>query len=172
MQNELTSAEFEKILDGEASTLEPDVRVVYDRYAVPPSPMTYSWDLDGRRVSKTIWVIARVGPRIVGYDEVEAEFGTGLARDGGIVEDWGTYGERLRWTLLRFPEDRLGDLSSEILNRRPNVRWTCQGRCGRSACGAASHAMPSQVRYAQRPALGHSGFDSLTQSVIRHTHRD
>lgn len=24
------------------------------------------------------------------------------------VEDWGTYGERLAWTLLRFPENVLG----------------------------------------------------------------
>jgi hypothetical protein len=104
----LTDHEFEQLLDEEACALEPDVWAVYDRYATPSTRMTYSWDCDGRSGFKTIWVIARAGERVLGYDEVEEEFGTGLARETGVVENWGTYGERLRWALLRFPEDTLG----------------------------------------------------------------
>lgn len=79
----LTDEEFEQLLDEEACALEPGVWAIYDRYATPPTRMTYSWAWDGRSVSKTIWVIARAGARVLGYDEVEEEFGTGARqRDG------------------------------------------------------------------------------------------
>jgi hypothetical protein len=109
---DLTPAEFERLLDEETASLEPDVRSTYDQFAVEPVRMTYFWRWGDRRVSKPIWVIARSGAKVLGYDEVEEEFGTGLVRQEGIVEDWGTFGERLRWTLLRFPSGagpRLGD---------------------------------------------------------------
>lgn len=101
----LTPAEFERLLDDEASSLESDVWPVYDQYAISPVRMTYFWNWGERRVSKPIWVIARAGERVVGHDEIEEEYGTGLVRQAGVMEDWGTYGERLRWTLLQFPHD-------------------------------------------------------------------
>ena len=102
----LTEDEFEKLLDDEASMLEADAWEVYDRWSLAQVVrMTYFWRLGERQVSKPIWVIARAGQRVVGYDEIEEEYGTGLVRTEGVVEDWGTYGERLRWTLLHFPDD-------------------------------------------------------------------
>ena len=106
--DDLTLAELQHILETQVAALDADIRSVYERYARPPLRMLYSWQMGDRNVSKPIWVIARDGPLIVGYDEVEEEFGTGLVHREGIVEDWGTYGDRLRWTLLRFPDDWRG----------------------------------------------------------------
>src|SRR6185437_1414665 len=104
----LTPAEFAVLLERETKELPPETRSVYHRYAGPPVRMVHSWDFGGRQVSKPVWVIARAGPRIVGYDEVEEEFGTGVVLHEGVVEDWVIYGERLQWALLRFPDAEHG----------------------------------------------------------------
>lgn len=100
---ELSDEEFRALLAEEQATLEPDVRAVYARHQVPIRRAAYTWGWDPRPVSKPIWVIARAGVEVVGYDEVEEEYGTGLLCCDAEVTEWGTYGERLRSTLLRFP---------------------------------------------------------------------
>jgi hypothetical protein len=105
---DLSLAEFEQLLARDTSLLEPEVRATYERYATSPVRMLYSWKFGEQLVTKSIWVIARAGSHVIGYDEVEEEYGTGTVLEEGTVVDWGTYGELLRWTLLRFPEDHFG----------------------------------------------------------------
>ena len=105
---DLTPAEFEALLASELASLDADVPPVYQRCRVPPVRMQHRWHFDGREVGAPVWVVARDGPTVLGYDEVEEEWGigrvSGALDDGGVVEDWGTFGDRLRWTLLRFPD--------------------------------------------------------------------
>jgi GNAT superfamily N-acetyltransferase len=103
-ERDLTDEEFNAILDRELETLESDVLPIYERYVAPVRRMISYWRMGTRNVATPIWVIARDGPRVVGYDEVEGDFGTGVVRHEGFVENWGTYGELLRWTLIRFPD--------------------------------------------------------------------
>ena len=106
----LTNEEFRGQLRTEIERLRADVRLIWDRYALDtPVRMRHTWQLEGREVSGPVWVIACAGTTLLGYDEFENEFGIGSAGTteltrGGIVHDWGTFGEQLRWTLLRFPD--------------------------------------------------------------------
>ncbi|AHG92898.1 hypothetical protein J421_5363 (plasmid) [Gemmatirosa kalamazoonensis] len=105
---DLTSAEFQALLADEVASLDAEVLPTYRRCQVPPVRMEHRWEFDGRQVGAPVWVVARDGPVVLGYDEVEEEWGIGrvlgAVADGGVVDDWGTFGERLRWTLLRFPD--------------------------------------------------------------------
>jgi hypothetical protein len=105
----LTAEEFRQLLANELGSLQADVRPTWERAALDtPVRMVHTWELDGREASAPVWVVARAGPTVLGYDEVEEEFGIGSVgsrrlAEGGVVDEWGTFGERLRWTLLRFP---------------------------------------------------------------------
>ena len=105
-EGDLTAPEFERLLDAEASGLEPDVRELLDVHGIPPVRMTYTWDWGAGPVATPIWVFARAGDEVLGYDEVEQAYGTGVGREGGTVGEWGTWGARLRRALLRFPAAR------------------------------------------------------------------
>ena len=103
---DLTAEEFRELLSREVQSLGDDVLGIYRSSAVTPVRMCHTWEFEGRHVSAPVWVVARRGPLVVGYDEVEEEYGVGLTESlalDGVVDDWGTFGERLRWTLLRFP---------------------------------------------------------------------
>jgi hypothetical protein len=106
---DLTPEQFAELLAAELHTLAEDVRPTYQQYAVPPVRMERAWMYEGRRVAAPVWVVARAGNVLLVYDEVEEEFGIGTVPDGGLAEggeitDWGTFGPRLRWTLMRFPD--------------------------------------------------------------------
>ena len=47
-----------------------------------------------------VWLFAEAGRRVVGYDEVEEEFGSGLLGDSNEVQEWATFGDRLAWALV------------------------------------------------------------------------
>jgi hypothetical protein len=51
-----------------------------------------------------VWVICRTGEHVLGYDEIEEEYGTGTLGSDGSLADWGTWGERLSWALQHFPD--------------------------------------------------------------------
>ena len=106
---DLTAAQFSALLAAEEAGLLDDVRPKYERYRIAPLRMEHRWTFDGRLVTAPLWIVARDGVTVLGYDEVEDEWGIGRAHDGVVapgapVEDFGTFGERLRWTLLRFPD--------------------------------------------------------------------
>jgi len=49
-----------------------------------------------------MWVVARSGERVLLYDSVEEEFGTGVVDHDGVLRDWGTSGPKLRRSVARF----------------------------------------------------------------------
>ena len=107
---DMTHSQFEALLGRQTSELTEDVTTTYERYRVAPARMRHQWRFDGREVAAPVWVVARDGSSVLGYDEVEEEWGIGLARagvmEGEVVEDWGTFGANLRWALLHFPTPR------------------------------------------------------------------
>lgn len=52
--------------------------------------------------TEVIWVVAKRGDKVLGLDVVEEEFGTGIMDSDNVIHEWGTYGEKLSWTLRRF----------------------------------------------------------------------
>ena len=106
----LTPDDFRRRLAEEVQSLDPDVRPTWERYALrAPMRMRHTWTFLAREVSGPVWIIARAGTAVLGYDEFEEAFGIGAVGfselpAGGVVDNWGTFGERLRWTLLRFPD--------------------------------------------------------------------
>jgi hypothetical protein len=104
MVDDLSDDEFRRLLDEEVVSLDPEIRAVYDRYAVPPERLMDRTDAGRGPFDRPIWVFLRAADRLGGYDEIEEEFGTGVPGPEGYVVDWGTYGGRLRWLLLRFPD--------------------------------------------------------------------
>jgi hypothetical protein len=106
---DLTAEQFADFLAAEVRALTDDVRPTYDRFAVPFVRMQHAWVEGGQRTTAPVWVVARAGDVVLVYDEVEDEFGIGTVsggelNEGGRITDWGTFGSRLRWTLLRFPD--------------------------------------------------------------------
>jgi hypothetical protein len=51
-------------------------------------------------------MLARRGQRVLFYDTVEEEFGTGRVEREPFLEDYGTWGEKLAWALRQFLEGR------------------------------------------------------------------
>ncbi|MDQ2667866.1 MAG: hypothetical protein M3Z05_17890 [Gemmatimonadota bacterium] len=107
MPPELTRDAFTRLLDEEASNLDARVWEIFDMYAIPSVRAVHRWEHDGRLVEAPVWLVAMSGTTVIGYDEVEAEYGVGRVHaiptaDGTVVEDWGTFGERLSLTLQRF----------------------------------------------------------------------
>jgi hypothetical protein len=105
----LTAEQFAALLRAEIESLQADVLPTFTQFQVAPVRMEHRWQIDGREMADPVWVVARAGATILGYDEVEGEWGIGTARGGavvpgGVVDDFGTFGDRLRWTLLRFPD--------------------------------------------------------------------
>lgn len=54
----------------------------------------------------SMWVVARAGERVLLYDSVEEEFGTGVVDRDGVLRDWGTSGHKLKWSVARFLADQ------------------------------------------------------------------
>jgi hypothetical protein len=53
-----------------------------------------------------MFCVAQDGSRVLIYDDVEEEFGTGVLDVDDVLRDWGTYGEELSWSLRAFVEGR------------------------------------------------------------------
>ncbi len=104
MVDDLSDDEFRRLLEEEVASLDAETRAVYERYAVPPERLIDRIDAGRGPFDRPIWVFLRDGDRLGGYDDIEEEFGTGRLGPKGLVTDWGTYGRRLRRTLLRFPD--------------------------------------------------------------------
>ena len=99
----LTREEFERLFAAEAAALDPAARAILIRYGVLPFKAEYQFERVSGPAGSPVWIIARSGDLVLGYDEVEEEYGIGQLGAGGHVADWGTFGERLHWSLIRFP---------------------------------------------------------------------
>jgi hypothetical protein len=80
---DLTLGEFETLLGAEVAGLSDDVLPTYERYRVSPIRMAHRWDDDGGQVGAPVWVVARDGSVVLGYDEVEEEWGIGCVSGAG-----------------------------------------------------------------------------------------
>jgi hypothetical protein len=100
----LTREGFEHLFDAETAALDPEAEAILRRYAVPAFKTAYEYPGRRDREASPVWVVAKAGDVVLGYDEVEEEYGIGTIRADGLLNDWGTFGERLRWSLIRFPD--------------------------------------------------------------------
>ena len=98
---ELKPEEVERIVSDAAATLAAELRAVFDRYAVPAFVTAYEFEGVRGPTTAPVWVVARSGSVVLGYDEAEEEYGVGTLRDGGLLERWGIY-DRLEWALRSF----------------------------------------------------------------------
>ena len=99
---DLTPEQFELLLEEEVATLEPEALAVLARFRVPAFRGTHEVATTHGREALPLWVVAQSGDEVLGYDETEDEYGTGRLRPDALVEDWGTYGEPLVWSLRHF----------------------------------------------------------------------
>ena len=110
-QAHLTLDELRHTLSADVASLAADLRAVYEAYAVPPIRLSHVVTFEGAQYRLPVWIIARKGTTVLGYDEVEEEYGTGIVRSanlGGsdLVDSWGTY-------------DQLASAIPPFLNRLP-----------------------------------------------------
>ena len=105
---DLTPEEFSRLLEREVSNLDAREREILGMYAISTVRAKHQWLYGDRQVESRVWLIAMSGSVVIGYDEVEEEYGVGRLETpelhgDPIVEDWGILGERLGWTLRAFP---------------------------------------------------------------------
>jgi hypothetical protein len=94
-QPDLTLPEFRLLLAAQVALLDQPSRASFERHVVEPTQASSD---HGR-----VWIAARAGAAVLGYDETEEEWGTGRVDTLGRIGDWGTWGDQLRWALSRFP---------------------------------------------------------------------
>lgn len=98
----VSSAELHVILSEQVSAFDSDVAGRWARYGIEPQHVPCIRDGSGE--PEPIFVVARAGSEVLIYDDVEDRFGTGVLDSDGVLRRWGTYGERLAWSLRHFPE--------------------------------------------------------------------
>ena len=77
-----------EVLAAEIAALPPELKVRWQAVRVQPTYLV-----------PDVIVVAMSGPRILGYDTAEEEFGTGNTDSSGQLVEWGTWGEHLAWAL-------------------------------------------------------------------------
>jgi len=93
------------LLEHQLSHLDTKCRETFDRYSVDLEIISRVFDANASN-PVTSFVIARDGSRVLFYDDIEEEFGTGTVAADGQLHQWGTWGEQLSWALMNFPNDR------------------------------------------------------------------
>jgi hypothetical protein len=85
---------FENILRDEIEKLPAEVLGIYKQYAV--APFEQPCFRDGEYPNERVFVAARAGDRLLFFDDVEEDFGVGIADSDGVLRDLGGYGPLLR----------------------------------------------------------------------------
>ena len=96
----LTLQGFGAFLADQDRDLEPDLNSRLSPFRCNPS--TIPCVRAGQPDRDSMWVVARAGERVLLYDSVEEEFGTGVIDRDGVIRDWGTSGHKLKWSVARF----------------------------------------------------------------------
>jgi hypothetical protein len=103
----LSRDKLDALLAEQVARLDGETLHVYERYRVDPELVERIFPhapVPG--ATDRVYVIAREGHHVLFYDEPEEEFGTAELDVDGVMRDWGTWGEELRWALRHFPEPR------------------------------------------------------------------
>ena len=98
----ISRAELDELIAAEVALLDPEALAVYVRFRVEPQIIQRVFARDPSAPEPS-YVIARSGPHVLFYDDIEGEWGTAVLAEDGKVYDWGTWGNPLRRALLNFP---------------------------------------------------------------------
>jgi len=82
--------QFETILAEEIAALRPEIKRLYEQYAVPPFPQPCF--RSESYANEQVYVVAKNCDRLVYYDDVEEEFGVSIPDADGVLRKWGNYG--------------------------------------------------------------------------------
>ena len=99
---DLSPEAFRRLFAAEVARLDSRERAILARHQVSAFRIEHEFTGVSGPVRCPVWVVARSGGAVLGYDEVEDEYGNGILGAGGVVSDRGTYGERLRLSLTEF----------------------------------------------------------------------
>jgi hypothetical protein len=95
--------QVEALVSSEILELTSEARASLSTVRVRPE-VTIADDGPGSD-GQSYWVIARLGDRVLYWDSIEEQFGTGTVV-GQRLRNYGTFGEKLEWSLRRFFGDR------------------------------------------------------------------
>ena len=95
--------EVEALVGSEILELTSEARASLSSVRVSPE-VTIAADGPGSD-GQSYWVIAKLGNRVLYWDSIEEEFGTGTIV-GQRLRNYGTFGERLEWSLRQLFRDR------------------------------------------------------------------
>ena len=98
-------SELLELLEHQLAHLGPECRETFDRYGVELESISRVFEANPSNPVMS-FVIARHGSRVLFYDDIEEEFGTGTVAADGRLHEWGTWGEQLKWALMNFPDAR------------------------------------------------------------------
>jgi hypothetical protein len=94
------------LLDDHVLRLDDDMRSEWEKHGLTPAvPILCVRQnmIEGSECPpEPIYCVARIGLRVLIYDDVEEEFGIGVLDADGLLRQWGTYGEELSWSLRPF----------------------------------------------------------------------
>jgi hypothetical protein len=104
----MSEAAMARLLDDHVSRLDDDLRSDWERHGLRrPVPILcvrgYVFE-NSECPPEPIYCVARIGLRVLIYDDVEEEFGTGVLDGDGLLREWGTYGDELNWSFRPFME--------------------------------------------------------------------
>ena len=94
---DLTLDEAAAIIAAATAELSATDRQLVHRHAMPIRQAVHRL---GGGEPLPVWLFVADGRRVVGYDEVEEEFGSGLLGNSNEVQEWATFGDHLAWALV------------------------------------------------------------------------
>lgn len=86
----VTKEILERILKEEIAALTPEAAKVYEKFAIAPYQQRCSRSADSE--IESVFVVAKNGNHLLFFDDVEEEFGVGIADRDAILRDLGTFG--------------------------------------------------------------------------------
>lgn len=104
----ISEAAMAHLLDDHVLRLDDDLHHQWELHGLRPAvpilcARRNAFD-DSECPPEPIYCVARIGLRVLIYDDVEEEFGTGVLDADGLLREWGTYGDELSWSLRAFAE--------------------------------------------------------------------
>ena len=92
--------EFKLLLAEHVLRLDAPTFAKWERLRIAPQLVPCERHNQAR---ETIYSVAREADDQIIYDDVEEEFGVGHLDADGVLRNWSTVGDELRWALAQFP---------------------------------------------------------------------